>query len=127
MAFAGGFDGARKIREGCVIDFERNGIEAVSRIAEGHLTSMAQKAEAGDVGDGVNWLYGLRLFFNFLESGSGSGVESAHGADGGSKRFGGRAILFQGCSDYACSKRLGKEKYVARLGSYVAPNSLRID
>jgi hypothetical protein len=49
------------------------------------------------------------------------------GADGGSERFGGCAIFFQGCRYDACSQWLGKEQYVSWLGSYVPPNSLRID
>src|SRR6267143_1259593 len=51
MAFAGGFHGAGKIGEGLVVDFERNGLDAVRRIAERHLSRVAEKAEARDVRD----------------------------------------------------------------------------
>src|SRR6185437_10251862 len=127
MAFAGRFNRTGKIVKGCVIDFERDWIEAVGGIAERHLACVAEETEAGHVGDGMNWLCGLGLFFYFLEAGSGGGVESTHGANSGSEGFGRGAIFFQGCGYDAGSQRLCKEKYVSRLGSDVAPNSLRID
>src|SRR6476660_7722760 len=127
MAFAGCFDRTGEIMEACMIDFERNWIEAMGWIAKRHLSRVAEETEAGHVGHGMNWLCGLGLFFNFLEAGSSGGVESAHGPDSGSERFGGCAIFFQGSRYDAGSQWLGKEKYVSRLGSYVAPNSLRMD
>jgi len=87
MAFAGGFDGAWKIGEGCVIDFEGDRLEAVGWIAERHLSSVAEKAEAGHVGDSMNGFCNLLLLVYFLESRSGGGVESAHRGDSGRERF----------------------------------------
>jgi hypothetical protein len=83
MAFAGGFDGARKIGEGCVIDFEGHRLEAMCWIAEGHLSSVTEETEAGHVSDGVNGFCGFRLFLQCLEGSSGGGIESAHGSHGG--------------------------------------------
>ena len=83
MAFAGGFDGAWKIAEGCVIDFEGDRLEAMCGIAEGHLSSVTEETEAGHVRDGVNGFSGFGVFLQFLEGRSGGGIESAHGSYGG--------------------------------------------
>ena len=83
MTFAGGFDGAWKIAEGCVIDFEGDRLEAMCWIAEGHLSSVTEETEAGHIRDGVNGFSGLGLFLQFLEGSSGGGIESAHGRYGG--------------------------------------------
>ena len=85
MAFAGGLNGAWKIGEGGVIDFEGDRLEAMCWIAEGHLASVTEKAETCHISDGVNGFCGLRLFVQFLEGCSGGGVQSAHGSNGGGK------------------------------------------
>ena len=85
MAFAGGFDGAWKIGKGCVIDFEGDRLEAMCRIAEGHLSSVTEKTEASHVRDGVNGFCRLGIFLQFLESSCGGGIESAHGSHSGGK------------------------------------------
>src|SRR5260370_15126843 len=54
MTFAGCFEGAREIIESGVINLERNGGDAVRRIAKSHLSSVAEQTESGYVGDGVN-------------------------------------------------------------------------
>src|SRR6267154_1105809 len=54
MTFAGRFDGAREIIEGGVINLERNGGDAVRRIAKSHFAGVAEQAESGYVRDGVN-------------------------------------------------------------------------
>src|ERR1700722_136280 len=82
MACAGGFDGAWKIGEGSVVDFQGHRLEAMCRIAEGHLSSMAEKTEAGHVRDGVNGLCRSGLFVQFLEGRSCGGIQSTHGSNG---------------------------------------------
>ena len=41
MTFAGGFDSSRKIRERCMIDFERDRLETMRRIAKRHFAGVA--------------------------------------------------------------------------------------
>ena len=95
MAFAGGFHRAGKIGEGGVIDFEGNGFDAVRGIAERHFARVAEQAEAGNVGDGVNAASRRRLFIDFLESSGGIAIEGGHGSDGSGERFRGGLIFFQ--------------------------------
>ena len=83
MAFAGGFDGAWKIAERCVIDFEGDRLQAMCWIAERHLASVTEKTEAGHVGYGVNGFRALKLFVELLEGCRGGGIESTHGSYGG--------------------------------------------
>src|SRR5579859_6914090 len=127
MALQGCLDRTGKIVEGCMIDFEGNWTEPMGWIAKRHLACVAKQAEAGHVSDGMNGLCGPCFFFNFLQAGSGGGVESAHGADGGRNRCGGCAIFFQACRYDSSPQRLRKKQHIPGLGSYVAPNSLRID
>src|SRR5882762_1612068 len=54
VAFARGFQRARKIGEGFVVDLKRNLLDAVCRIAERHFSRVAKKAEARDVRDRVD-------------------------------------------------------------------------
>src|SRR5579859_3505697 len=121
MALEGCLDRTGEIVEGCMIDFEGNWIKPMGWIAKRHLASVTKQAEAGHVSDGMNGRCGSRFFFNFLEAGSGGGVERAHGADDGRNRCGGCAIFFQGRRNDAGSKRLRKEQHIPGLGSYVAP------
>src|SRR5579864_5983662 len=127
MAFPGGFDGSWKIREGRMIDFEGNRLEAVRWIAERHFASVAEKAKAGHIGNGVDWFRRLRLLVELLERGSGCGVQSAHRGDDRRERFRGGAIFFQRRSDNARPERLGKEEHIAGLGADVAPDAVRVD
>src|ERR1700751_2281354 len=54
MAIAGGFQSARKIVEGGVIEFKRNNVNAARGIAGGNFASVAEQTESRHVGNRVN-------------------------------------------------------------------------
>src|SRR5882762_4973113 len=66
MTFARGFDGAREIIEGGMINLEGDCGDAVRRVAERHFAGVAQQAEARDVGDGMNAWCVARFLVDFL-------------------------------------------------------------
>src|ERR1700734_2483856 len=78
MPLARGFDSARKIRERRVIDFERDRLQSVRGIAQRHLARVAEEAEAGHVGYGVNGLCVEEIFVELLQGGGRGSVQSAH-------------------------------------------------
>ena len=60
-----------------VVDAQGNGA------ARGHLARVAEKAEAGDVGDGVNGRVIVRGLLDFMQNFGGIAIEARHRGDGG--------------------------------------------
>src|SRR5271154_1234163 len=127
VAFAGSFNGTRKIRERSVVDFKRDRLEPMSRVAERHLSSGPKQAETSHVRHRVNGLGKLRLLFDFMKGSGSRGIQRAHPSDGCGKRLRSCAFFLQGRSDDPSSERLGKEQHVPRLRSHVAPDTFRIN
>src|SRR6266850_1128978 len=105
VAFVGGFHRAGKIDEGFVVDFERNGFDAVRRIAERHFSRVAKKAEAGNVRDRVDAFCAGGIFVKLLQGESGIAIQRRHRGNRRGERFRGGAILFQCGGDDAGAQR----------------------
>src|SRR3981189_2348242 len=112
MAFASGFYRAGKIGEGAVIDFERNGFNAMRRIAKPHLASLAEQAEPGNVSNSVDTFRTAALFLHLLERQGGIAIQSCHCSDRGGERFRRSSILLQRRCDDPSSQRFGEKQNV---------------
>jgi len=120
-AAVGCFARSRQARDLCMVDAKRNAA------ASGHFARVAEEAETGDVGDGVNGRIIVRGFFNFMQNFGGVAIEACHGSDGGLDGAHGGLARFERRGDQAGADRLCKNQGVARLGTYVAPDIFWVD
>src|SRR3984957_1982767 len=136
-AGAGVFDRAGKIFEASVVETEGNAT------GDCHFAGVAEDAEAGDVGDGVErgwavcaglgalWTAGSPVVavgrYEFEEGFGGVFVEAGHGVRGGLDGFFAGLALFQGCGDYAGADGFCEEENVAGSRAKVAPDFIGMD
>src|SRR6266849_6901841 len=127
VTFAGGFHRAGKKGKGFVVDFERNLLDAVRRITEGHFSRVAEKAESRNVRDRVDAFRAGGHFVKLLQRECGIAIQGRHRSYSSSKRFRRGAIFFQrGCNN-AGAKGFREKQNVARTRSDISPNSMRVD
>src|SRR5216684_4681333 len=127
MAFAGSFHGAGKIGEGFVVDFERNGFNAVRWIAEGHFSRVPKKAEARNVSNSVDAFRAGGIFVKLLQRECGIAIQGRHRGDDGGERFRRGSILLQRGGDDSGAQGFGEKQNVSRVRADISPNPMRVD